>query len=305
MNWLSAPASAEASRLAEVGWVLIALAGALFLFTMALLVHALRRRPGPVSAARWTIGLGMAFPATLLSVLLVYQVGRTAGLERAPGADPLVVSVTGHLWWWEVRYRDPRSGRWIALANELHLPAGRSAQIGLASADVIHSFWVPTLGGKMDLVPGRVNRLVVTPVRTGVQRGVCAEFCGTQHARMALHVVVEEPAAFERWLAAQAADAATPRDALALRGRAAFLEHGCAGCHAVRGVAAGSGLGPDLTHVGSRLYLGAGTLRNEPAALGRWIADVQAVKSGARMPAFHRLDPSTLAGLTAYLGQLQ
>jgi cytochrome c oxidase subunit II len=305
MDWLAAPASLQAGVLAELGWVLIAGAATIFGLTMALLALALRRRKRPVATAWWTVGAGIVFPAVVLSALLAYSVLRTAGLDRPPAGAPLVVGVTGHLWWWEVRYHDPASGRWITLANELRLPAGRVAQLGLESADVIHSFWVPALGGKMDLVPGRTNRLVVTAVAPGIYRGVCAEFCGTQHARMALHLVVEPPEQFDRWLAAQAAAAQVPVDAAPDQGRRAFLEHGCAGCHTIRGVAEARSLGPDLTHVGSRLHLGAGTLPNDRDALARWIADPQAFKPGARMPSFGHLDRATLDALAAYLAQLR
>ena len=305
MSWLTSPASVEAGILAEIGWVLIAGATVIFVLTMALLALALRRRKRDVPVHWWTLGAGIAFPAVVLTALLAYNVSHTAGLERAPAGNPLVIGVTGHLWWWEVRYHDPATGSWITLANELHLPAGRPVQIGLQSADVIHSFWVPTLGGKMDLVPGRVNRLVITPRKPGVHRGVCTEYCGTQHARMALHVVVESPAEFERWLAAQAAPAAVPTDAALERGRRAFLEHGCASCHTIRGVATSAGLGPDLTHVGSRLMLGAGTLPNDRAALAHWIAKVQSVKPNARMPSYEHLDPAELSALAGYLSQLK
>lgn len=304
MNWLRSPASVEAQALAEVGWVLIAGAAVIFMLTLSMLALALRRRPRAWPTAWWVLGGGVAFPVTVLTVLLGYAVARTAGLERPPAGNPLVVGITGHLWWWEVRYHDPATGGWIVLANELRLPAGRTAQLGLASADVIHSFWVPALGGKMDLVPGRTNRLVVTPQREGVHRGVCAEYCGTQHARMALHVVVLPPQEFDRWLATQAREAAAPTNATLERGRRALLQHGCAGCHAVRGVAGESHLGPDLTHVGSRLYLGAGTVPNGRDALTGWIADVQAYKPGARMPSFGHLDRATLDALAAYLAQL-
>jgi len=305
MDWLRAPASVEARALADLGWVLVAGAATVFVLVMALLALGLRARRRAVPTAWWVLGGGIAFPVVVLSALLGHAVMRTAVLSAAPAGAPLVVGITGHLWWWEVRYHDAASGRWIALANELHLPAGRPVQLGLASADVIHSFWVPTLGGKMDLVPGRVNRLVITPQREGVHRGVCAEFCGTQHGRMALHIVVQSPADFERWLAAQAAPAAAAGDALLQRGRAAFLAHGCAGCHAVRGVAEGGALGPDLTHVGSRLHVGAGTVPTGRDALARWIADPHVLKPGARMPAFGHLDPATLDALAAYLAHLR
>lgn len=305
MNWLRAPASVEAHALAEVGWVLVLGAASIFVLTMVLLALALGRRKHVWPTAWWVLGGGIAFPVAVLSLLLGYSVARTEGLERAPSGSPLVVGVTGHLWWWEVRYHDPATDRWIVLANELRLPAGRPVQLGLASADVIHSLWVPVLGGKMDLVPGRTNRLVITPLRTGVHRGVCAEYCGTQHARMALHVVVLPPHDFDRWLAGQARTAAPPSNATLERGRRAFLEHGCAGCHAVRGVTGETNLGPDLTHVGSRLHLGAGTLPTSRDTLAQWIADVHAFKPGARMPSFGHLDRPTLDALAAYLAHLE
>lgn len=302
-DWLNAPASVQAAVLAEVGWVLIAGASVIFLLTMGVLALALRRRKRSIATAWWTVGAGIVFPTLVLSALLAYGVLRTAGLDEPPTGDRVVVGVTGHLWWWEVRYHDAASGRWITLANELHLPAGRPVQLGLESADVIHSFWVPALGGKMDLVPGRINRLVVTALEPGIYRGVCAEYCGTQHARMALHVVVEPPEQFDRWLAAQAA--AAPADTRLVQGQRAFIEHGCAGCHTIRGVADGAALGPDLTNVGSRQHLGAGTLPNDRDTLARWIADVHAFKPGARMPSFAHLDRATLDALAAYLAQLR
>ncbi|HEX5683816.1 MAG TPA: c-type cytochrome [Ideonella sp.] len=305
MDWLNAPASQQAGLLAEVGWVLVAGAALIFLLTMGLLALALRRRKREIPTAWWTVGAGIAFPSVVLGALLAYAVLRTAALERPPIGAPVVIGLTGHLWWWEIRYHDPASGRWIIGANELHLPAGRPVQLGLQSADVIHSFWVPTLGGKMDLVPGRTNRLFITALAPGVHRGVCAEYCGTQHARMALHVVVETPEQFDRWLAAQSAAAPAPTNATLERSRRAFLDHGCAGCHVVRGVAEGASLGPDLTHVGSRLYLGAGTLPNDRDALARWIANPQDFKPGARMPSFQHLDRETLDALADYLSHLR
>ena len=305
MNWLNAPASLQAAVLAEVGWVLVAGATAIFLLSMGLLVLALRRRKREIPTAWWVVGAGIVFPTVVLSALLAYDVVRTAGLDQPPAGKPLVIGITGHLWWWEIRYHDPASGRWIVGANELRLPAGRAVQLGLESADVIHSFWVPTLGGKMDLVPGRVNRLVITALEPGVHRGVCAEYCGTQHARMALHVVVETPEQFDRWLAAQSAAASAPTNATLEQGRRAFLDQGCAGCHVVRGVAEGSPLGPDLTHVGSRLHLAAGTLPNDRDSLVRWIANPQEFKPGTRMPSFQHLDRATLDALAAYMAHLR
>ena len=298
------PASLQAEALAEVSWVLIAGATVVFVLTMALVAASFARRKPAVPTGWWVFGGGVALPVAVLSALLLYSTWRTHGLDQAPAA-PLVIGLTGHLWWWEVRYQDPASGREVALANELRIPVGRPVQLGLASADVIHSVWVPPLGGKMDLVPGRVNRLVITATRAGVHRGQCAEFCGEQHARMALHVVALPPAEFDAWLARQAQPAAAPGDAALERGRRAIVECGCAACHDVRGVSQGARGGPDLTHVGSRLFLGAGVLRNEAGAMARWITEVQQLKPGARMPSFTQLDPATRTALADYLAQLR
>jgi cytochrome c oxidase subunit 2 len=297
-------ASDQALVLSEVTWVLLVGAALIFALTTAALALGLRRRKRSVPDAWWVIAAGLVFPVVVLAALFVYATSRTAALDRPP-PQPLVIGITGHQWWWEIRYRDPTSGREVRLANQLHLPTGRPVQLGLASGDVIHSVWVPALGGKMDTVPGRVNKLVVTAREPGVYRGACAEFCGTQHARMALQVVVQAPDEFDRWLAHQAQPAAPVDAALLQRGRQAFLEHGCASCHALRGVAEGARLAPDLTHVASRLSLGSGVLPNRRGAIAQWLTGVQALKPGARMPSFQHLDGATLEALSAYLEQLQ
>jgi len=305
-----AAAGDEAVVLAEVAWVLIAGASVVFVLTMGLLALGLRRHKRAIPTGWWVIRAGFVFPLVVLSALLVYATLRTATLDRAP-RQPLVIGITAHMWWWEIRYQDPATGQDVRLANQLHLPAGRAVQLGLTSADAIHSVWVPALGGKMDTVPGRVNKLVVTAREPGVYRGVCAEFCGEQHARMALHVVVQPSDEFDRWLAQQALPASdggaagATGDARLQRGRQAFLDHGCATCHTLRGVAQSAGLGPDLTHVGSRLHLGAGVLRNEPGAIALWLTGIQQLKPGARMPSFQHLDAATIDALAAYLEQLQ
>ncbi|RYF39418.1 MAG: cytochrome c oxidase subunit II, partial [Comamonadaceae bacterium] len=205
------PAGEAAATIATMSWVLIMGSAVIFTGVMLLLAWAVwRRRPATaggesaVHARRWIIGGGVVFPLVVLLALMAYTSWRTPGWLEKPPPGALIVSVTGHLWWWDVRYRDPATGAEVTLANELRLPVGRTAWIGLNSADVIHSFWVPALAGKIDMVPGRVNHLLVKPTVAGTWRGQCAEFCGEQHARMALHVVAEAPEAFDRWLAAQA-----------------------------------------------------------------------------------------------------
>jgi cytochrome c oxidase subunit 2 len=298
-----APASVEAALLQEVSWVLIVGGALIFAATMLLLAGAVR--PGArrsVPAAWWIVGGGVAFPAVVLAAQLLYSTARTAGLERTLANPALTVSLQGRMWWWDVRYPGPDPGRAVRLANELRLPVGRPTQIALTSDEVIHSFWVPELGGKRDLVPGRVNHIVVTPLRAGVYRGSCAEYCGTQHARMALHVVVMPAGEFDRWLAQQRAPAPAPMGETT-RGREAFRDQGCAACHADSGDGDGGPLGPDLTHVASRPTLGAGALPNGPGAIRRWLVDIQQLKPGARMPSYAHLDPATLDALAAYLEQ--
>jgi cytochrome c oxidase subunit 2 len=302
------PAGAAAQSIAVVGWVLFIGAGLIFAGVMVLLASSLQKRE-PVRRVRpalWLIGGGVVFPAVVLSAVLAWSIALGARLAEPAPPDAMVVSVTGHMWWWEVRYRDPAGGADVVLANELRLPVGRTIVVGLNSADVIHSFWVPALAGKVDAVPGRVNQIVFSATEPGVFRGPCAEYCGQQHARMALHVVAEPHAEFDRWLAAQARPAAEPVTQLQHLGRQAFVEQRCVACHTVRGLSQSAGPhAPDLTHVGSRLYLGAGTLGNDAGAMVAWITSVQHLKPGARMPSFNALDAPTLRALGAYLGHLQ
>ncbi|RZJ27069.1 MAG: c-type cytochrome [Haliea sp.] len=302
-----APAGEAAARLSSLSWVLIIGATLIFAGVMMLLAVSLRGRAQarPVSTRLWILGGGVVFPLVVLSVLLVWSMARTPGWMERPPPGAMIVGITAHMWWWEVRYRDPASGQEVTLANELHLPAGQPVWLGLSSPNVIHSFWVPALGGKVDMVPGRVDQLMVQADRPGSWRGQCAEYCGEQHARMAIHVVAHAPADFDAWLSAQAGPAAAPDSALIERGKAAFLAQRCNACHTVRGVAEESRLGPDLTHVGSRFYLGAGTLLNQPGAMAHWVAHTQQVKPGARMPSSNDLDAATLEALAAYLEHLK
>jgi len=301
------PAGAAAETIAGVSWVLIIGAALIFAVVMGLLAWALRGRENhrSVRPAWWLAGGGLAFPAVVVTALFFYSGARTPAWLQPPPPGALIVGITAHLYWWEVRYRDPATGRQIILANELHLPVGRPVWVGLNSADVIHSFWVPALAGKIDMVPGRVNHLLLNATRAGVFRGQCAEFCGEQHARMALHVVTESPEEFSVWLAAQAGPAVETDAPELARGRQVFLKHRCNACHTVRGVTEESALGPDLTHVGSRLYLGAGTLPNQRSNVAHWVSNTQAVKPGARMPASPDMDAADLQALAAWLEQLK
>jgi cytochrome c oxidase subunit 2 len=295
-----------ADTLLGVTGLLVAGAALIFLGVMALLALAARRHAGTLNARLWVIGGGVVFPAVVLVALFAYSEWHRPTWRAVPPKDALIVGITGHMWWWEVRYRDPATGAEIATANEIRIPVGRPVYFGLGSADVIHSFWVPALGGKMDMLPGRVQHLLLQAGSPGTYRGQCAEYCGEQHARMALHVVAEAPAAFDAWLSAQARPATRAASPDIERGREAFLANRCNACHTVRGVSEESRLGPDLTHVGSRLYLGAGTVPNTPEQLAAWVAHTQQLKPGARMPSSgERIDAATLQSIAAWLGQLK
>jgi cytochrome c oxidase subunit 2 len=299
------PATSSAATTLEIAIVLTIGAVTIFIGVMGLLAMALtHRRKRPPNVRFWIAGGGIAFPVVVLSALLAYSTVRGLQLQQ-PNGGGLVIEVSGVQWWWEVRYRDSATGREIRSANEVRVPVGRPVTLGLTTADVIHSFWVPALGGKVDMIPGRVNQLRIEVAEPGVYRGVCAEFCGDQHAKMALHVVAVAPAEFDRWLTAQAQPAIVPNGAAAQSGQRLFTELRCNACHSVRGMADALSIAPDLTHVASRLYIGAGELPAQPDNFRRWIADIQHIKPGARMPGFDHLDQETLTALAAFLDGLK
>ncbi|KQY12866.1 cytochrome C oxidase subunit II [Massilia sp. Root133] len=299
------PAGADAAVISQFAWILFGAATVIFVAVMALMALSLRDNARPLRPGLWIAGAGVAFPVLVLSALLTWSTWRSAQLVPQGSQAALSISVTARMWWWEVRYRDPAGGREIVTANEIHIPVGQAVYVGLNAADVIHSLWVPSLSGKRDMIPGRVTGLTLRADRPGVYRGQCAEFCGAQHANMALHVVALAPDAFRDWLRRQALPARAPQGALLERGRAAFLEQRCQTCHTIRGVAETARLGPDLTHVGSRAHIGAGLLQTHQNTLAGWIADPQAVKPGVFMPAAAGTDGDTLGALAAYLEHLQ
>jgi cytochrome c oxidase subunit 2 len=203
-----------------------------------------------------------------------------------------------------VEYEHPSADQRFTTANEIHVPVGRPVLLKLTSSDVIHSFWVPSLTGKMDLVTGRENLLRIEAERPGVYRGQCAEYCGLQHAHMAILVVADPPEAFEAWRAGQVAAAAEPEDPLRKQGRDAFLSGPCVMCHAIRGTNAGGHVAPDLTHVGSRRTIAAGVLPRSRGSLAAWLVDPQGIKPGAHMPLM-KLDPGEANAIAAYLDGLK
>lgn len=254
--------------------------------------------------ARWMVAGGIVFPAVVLSVLFVLTLMVMGAIYPRRGQDaPLTIEVTGKQWWWEVRYVGNEPQRMVRSANEIHIPTGERVRVRLRAADVIHSFWVPGLQGKMDMIPGRTTETWLQADRPGVWRGQCAEFCGVQHAKMALVVVAHEPAEFAQWIAREARPASPPRGALAAD-RDVFVRAGCELCHTVRGTSAMASAGPDLTHVASRRTLAAGELPNTQGNLYGWIANPQALKPGSKMPAVP-LAPDELHAIVRYLSTLR
>lgn len=300
------PAGTHASRIAELFWVLIIGSAVIWLGVVAVAVYATYAPPRPLGRkARQLLvfGGGVAFPVVVLTVVLTHSLWTLPDHLGPAPAGSLTVEVTGLQWWWRVRYAGP-SGP-IELANEIHLPVGEPVQIELESADVIHSFWVPSLGGKVDMIPGRRTRLRLEPSKVGVYRGTCAEYCGASHAFMAFYVVVEDRASFDRWLAEQAKPARAADGEMAMRGSEHFVAHGCGACHAVRGTRARGVIGPDLTHVGGRVSLAAGILPSDADSFRRWVSRASFIKPNVHMPAFSALPDDELRALAAYLEALQ
>ncbi len=301
------PWGVQAERIAVLSQVLFWGGGAVFAITMAFLALALfapARLRQAMGSRRFAIAGGIVFPVTVLTALLAYSLGVSRALLQPMSEAPLRIEIIGRQYWWEVRY--PDLGEGAVTANALHLPRGREVELHLTSADVIHSVWVPNLHGKLDMIPGRVNRQRLRADRTGELRGQCTEFCGIQHTRMAFDVLVQEPAEFEAWIARQRAPVPEPRTAEHRRGMEVFGEAGCGACHAVRGTPWTARIAPDLSRIGSRATLAAGTLPNTRGNLAGWIAAPQDIKPGNAMPAYARaLEGSDLLALTSWLETLR
>jgi cytochrome c oxidase subunit II len=295
-----------------LAWVLIALMTLIFVLVCGAMWVALygsdelRAKLGGEKVVRW---FGLIVPAGILLLLLAWGTVLVSGLTTIKG-DELRMRVSGNIYWWRVSYLDAAGNEIIADANELHIPVGRPVVIDMVSEDVIHSFWVPRLGGKMDMVPGRTNRLKLQADKAGSYGGQCAEFCGGAHSLMGFVVVAHEPADWQRWIDARRAPAATSsapaRDDTELkRGAQLFNEVGCAACHRIACTAAQGLSGPDLSHVGSRRSLGAGILPNNRGTLVGWIGDSQSIKPNNRMPAYRSLQAAELNALAAYMESLR
>jgi len=282
--------------------------GAVLIWAAVVLVavYALRSRREAQSHATanlLVIGGGVALPAVVLAALLAYGMPVLSAVLAPAPEGALQIEVTAKQWWWRVRY--PGGSVAIETANQIHLPVGVRTELRLTSTDVIHSFWIPSLAGKVDMFPGRVTRLALEPSRTGVFSGACAEYCGASHALMRLIVVVTSVDDFRVWLEQQARPAAVPASMAAPDGAAEFIANGCGACHSVRGSAADGRIGPDLTHIGSRRGIGAGTLQITAESFERWITELDTIKPGVHMPAFRALPPERVRSIAGYLMSLQ
>ena len=307
MQSVFAPQGANAQPVATLGTIMLVGAAVIFVAVMLFIgyaVYATPNRRRRLATQTLIVGGGIVFPVVTLTALLVYGLwvfGRAVDMP----APSLRIEVVGEQWWWRVRYLDDTGERDVITANEIRIPVGRTVEFVLTSADVIHSFWVPNLAGKLDMIPGHVNRLRVRADNAGVYRGQCAEYCGGAHALMAFHVMAQPPDDFAAWLAAQRRPPAPPRMPFLARGQALFLASGCGGCHTIRGTPADGTIGPDLTHVGGRLSIGAGLLPNNAGTLAAWIVDTQHLKPNNRMPSFNIYDGESLRALAAYLESLK
>jgi cytochrome c oxidase subunit 2 len=317
MNSALDAAGPQAAAIGQLWWLTLWLCVVVFVAVMAALGVALwrpRRAPGSAPElaraagaerkARWSVGAAIALSTVLLLGLLAASVLTDRALARLPLDGALAIRVIAHQWWWEVVYDDPQPDQVFTTANELVIPVGRPVVITLQADDVIHSFWVPNLHGKKDMIPGRTSTIQLRADREGRYVGRCAEFCGLQHAFMAVDVVALPADRFAAWQAHQRTPAPEPSSASAVRGRELFLTGSCMLCHAVQGTSANARRAPDLTHFASRAHIGAGRVANTRQALATWIEDPQKVKPGVNMPA-HLLPPEDLAALVAYLETLR
>jgi cytochrome c oxidase subunit II len=307
------PAGPQSGRISGIWWLMFWVCSAVFVIVIVFLLLAiLRSRPEGEAAypekternmARAVTG-AVAATVTVLLVFLIfsYFVGR--GISSSPGPDPVTIKVTGYQWWWKVEYEDPTPSNMVTTANEIHIPVGQPVVFKLTSRDVIHSFWVPNLHGKKDLIPGHEATMWLQADREGVFRGQCAEFCGHQHAHMAFAVVAESPERFYAWLDRQRVPAPRPAGPAQARGQQVFLSNPCVMCHTIKGTPANSNIGPDLTHVASRLTIAAGTLPNTRDHLAGWVVDSQGVKPGNKMPP-NNLSSEDLQALLDYMESLE
>jgi cytochrome c oxidase subunit II len=298
-------AGAEARHVAVLFWAMAIGGGLIWTGVLGAFLFATRadrRAWSQHAAGRLILWAGVGFPVLALAALLTYALWLMPSLRPWTDAEPtkLSIEVTARQYWWEVRYRQA-GGDEVVSANEVRVPVGERVEFVLDSPDVIHSFWIPPLGGKMDMIPGRTNRLSLQADRAGTFRGQCAEYCGVSHALMAFTVLAMPAAEFQQWLEA----ARRPAEGARRPGLEIFERNGCGACHAVRGTAAGGAVGPDLSHLGGRGSIGAGVLPMSAASIARFITEPEAVKPGVAMPGYPGLAPADLDALASYLEGLR
>jgi cytochrome c oxidase subunit 2 len=306
------PAGPEAARISWLWWLMFWVTATVFVVVFGLVIAAILRRgreqPNPDPASESPLKTAVSIGVALTTITLFILLGATMWTHRAVlslGAESAVtINLTGHQFWWEVEYDDAVPERRVTTANEIHIPVGRPVVLKLTSRDVIHSFWVPNLQGKRDLIPGITSAVWLQADHPAVYRGQCAEFCGRQHAHMALEVVAESDAQFERWLDGQRASARAPQSANEIHGRDVFLSTQCVLCHTVRGTLAAGKVGPDLTHVGARGKIASATLQTNQPDVAAWVRDPQHFKPGSQMPPTPLSDGDVQA-LSEYLVNLK
>jgi cytochrome c oxidase subunit II len=316
------PAGPQAAQISRLWWIIFYTLTAVFLIVISFLLAAVVRRPVPETGdgeqptvkddPRLERRMGKIVTGGIVITILIlfafligsFLLGRSLNSLASTSTDPLTIDVTGQQWWWQVKYENSMASQIVTTANEIHIPVGRVVQLKLRSNDVIHSFWVPNLHGKTDLIPGHIAATWLRADRPGVWRGQCAEFCGHQHAHMALIVVAETEEQFKNWYDNQLKSAIPPATDRQVRGQQVFMSSPCVTCHRIQGTDAGGAVGPDLTHIGSRSTIAAATLENNREQLSKWVLDSQTIKPGNRMPP-NPLSTDDLAAVVEYLQTLK
>jgi cytochrome c oxidase subunit II len=315
MHSIGEAMGSHAQHIDSLWHVMMWVCGFMFLLVIGFLLLALFRRGGrrdikDSTQANEERGLSLTLMGWTVLIVLglfgltLFSYFTDRALVQAAAQPQVSIKITAHQWWWEIEYTDPDPSRQLRTANELHLPVGTTVKVSLESRDVIHSFWVPSLHGKQDMIPGRDNDIELLPQQEGVYRGLCAEFCGLQHSKMHLDVIVESREAYSAWYERQLQSAPQPTDALAQRGYGVFMATACNMCHTISGTEAAATTGPDLSHVASRRSIASGALQNHRDNMRTWLANPQAIKPGSHMPTVS-LSAEQLDALTAYMGTLR
>jgi cytochrome c oxidase subunit II len=306
------PQGPAARGIATLGWFMIAVCSVIYLLVLGALGWALTRTrhvgddlPHVTRRLGSIVSAAVAVTAAILVLFVMSSVATGRGMISPTGAGAITIDVIGHQWWWDFQYQDVSPADVVTSPNEIHVPVGVPIVLRAQSRDVIHSFWVPNLQGKRDLIPGQTTHLWIQADTPGVFRGQCAEFCGHQHAKMAFALVAEPMDKFQAWIQQQRRPAIEPDADGERRGRDVFMATTCATCHTIRGTGAGGRVGPELTHVGSRLTIAAGTLPNTRDHLGDWVRDPHGIKPGNRMPSHQNLPAADLDAVVTYLRSLR